>query len=253
MAKRRWRIITVFLLILMVSMTTLAKPKTKKKAPAQPSKATTKVDVDFLARVFKVSREEVATYSRYELSTEELGLVFYLYSVAGRPFSEAELAIIIRQKIGWLELAWRFGLPPLIPEEGVFYFQRPWRPRILPPLEKKEYHQITQGEYEEVIEVKPNKYEYTYAHKRLGITEKLKVSRAKYEYSYEDQRLKETLRINLHNYKYEYEFKDLGSGKEIKRKGIGRPLTPEDLYRQLRQEQAKDPQFSLSIRINIRL
>lgn len=250
MVKRDVYLVMAILLTLTISVTALAKPKAK-GGPGKASQTFSEVDLNFLAGVFKFSKEEVSTYGRYELSIEELSLVFYLYSAAGRPFSEAELAVIAREKKNWEEWAWRFGLPPVIPEEGLFQLQRPWHPRILPPLEKKEYHQTAQGEYEEVIKIKPNKYEYLYTHKRLGIIEVIKVSRSKYEYRYSDPLIEERLEINLRNLKYEYRYKERTSGREIKRKGVGRRLVPELLYRQLRQERAKDPHFSLSIQISI--
>ncbi len=150
-----------------------------------------------------------------------------------------------------MELAWYFGLPPILPERNVFVLRRPWRQRVMPPISEREYKYERKGEIEEKIEFKRDKYEYKYAQKQMGIEEKLEIKRDKYEYKYSDRQYEEKLEVKFPSNRYEYHFKNKYSGEEIKDEGIGRPVTPNILYQELRQVEQKNPRFHLSVRINL--
>ena len=71
----------------------------------------------------------------------------------------------------------------------------------------------------------------------------------RYEYRYEDRAMTETLQVNLHTYRYDYRWVDRRTGREIRWSGAGRPLSPAEIYRQMRGERQRAPGFRLIIRI----
>ncbi len=120
-----------------------------------------------------------------------------------------------------------------------------------PPLGRGEYRQEHKGIYEEKLEIRPGKYEYKYEDKRLGVEEKLEITRDKYEYKYKDRTIEEKLQVDLRTYRYEYKYGNRQTGREVKQSGIGRPLTPDLLYRQMCRERERTPGFRLTVRINL--
>ena len=239
------------LIVVVTAAPLLAKNKDKgwPKGNAQPALA---VDVDFLAVTFNMDRAAVIRLSRYGLDTRELTLVLYLHALVGRPITEADLRFIAAER-DWARLAWYYGLPPVIFEDGLLLLRRPVRARMHPPLGRREYRGRHKGFYEEKLEIRPDRYEYTYRNKRLGVEEKLEITLDKYEYKYEDRVIEERLRVDLRTYRYEYRYENRRTGQDVKQSGIGRPLTPELLYRQVYRERERTPGFRLTVRFNLEL
>ena len=122
-----------------------------------------------------------------------------------------------------------------------------------PPLGRREYRGRHKGLYQETLEIHPGRYEYTYRDKRLGVEEEVKITLDRYEYKYKDHVMEERLGVDLRTCHYEYRYKNRRTGEEIRRTGIGRPLTPELVYRELYREKERTPGFRLTIRINLDL
>lgn len=207
------------------------------------------VEVEFLAATFAVDPAVILELSRYGLNSNELALVLYLHGTVGRPLSPVEIRYIAAER-NWARLAWYYGLPPIILEDGLLVLRRPWRARMHPPLGRAEYRREHKGAYDEKIEIRPGSYEYIYRNKRLGVEEKLEITNGRYEYRYRDRRIEERLEVDLRTCRYEYRYSNRMTRQDIRKTGIGRPLTPELLYRQMRRERERTPGFRLSVRIN---
>ncbi|NLG83894.1 MAG: hypothetical protein GX493_04640 [Firmicutes bacterium] len=246
------RLFILVCLFMMAAAPLMAKHKNKggpKEGAVQPAQP---VDVDFLAVTFNVDRAAVIRLSRYGLDTRELTLVLYLHAVVGRPLTEADLRFIAAER-NWARLAWYYGLPPVVFEDGLLILRRPWRARVHPPLGRKEYRHRYKGLYEETLEIRPGRYEYTYRNKRLGVEERLEITHDKYEYKYKDRFIEERLRVDLRTYRYEYSYENRRTGEDVRRSGLGRPLTPELLYRQVYRERERTPGFRLTVKFNLAL
>ncbi|MGE5599416.1 MAG: hypothetical protein ACM3XS_08555 [Bacteroidota bacterium] len=245
----RWLLVPALALAVLLTVPpVLAKPKKGTVIIVQPARPAG--EIDFLAATFGLDRSAVARYIGYGLQPDELALILYFHAVSGRPLGEAQLRIIARER-DWNRAAWYFGLPPIMLEDGLLVLRRPWRARLFVPAGLGEYKNEKRGAYEEKIAVTPHKYEYKYEDKRLGIEEKLEITRDKYEYKYEDRAVEEKVSVDLRSYRYEYKYKDRRSGLEIKKHGIGRPLTPALVLGQCRAERKKDPGFRLTVRLEI--
>ena len=149
-------LVLLCLIVIAATAPVLAKGKGGPKGSDPPAVS---VDVDFLAVTFDIDRAAVIRFSRYGLDTRELTLVLYLYAVVGRPLAEVELRFIAAER-DWARLAWYYGLPPVILEDGLLILRRPWHARMYPPLGQGEYKQEHKGIYEEKLEMRPGKYEY---------------------------------------------------------------------------------------------
>lgn len=236
--KRFFFVFTAMLFIISISYVSLAAPKLKAS-----------VDVEFLMDIFEVKPSEADYLSRFELGTEELSFILYLYSASGRPVSKEGIDFIVRSNQDWGQLSFYFGLPPILLEDDVLVFRRPWRPRLVPPAGQSEYKKEVKGDYEEKLEIKKNKYEYKYENKRLGITEKVEIKKNKYSYYYKDRTCQEKLEVKYPSNKYEYYYKDFRTGEEIKRKGKGRPVNPDIFYGQIKEKEKVEPGFHFTIEI----
>lgn len=245
-------VLVLICVVAAVSLPIFAKPNKGKNTPPPPPPAPS-IDTQFLIKVYGIDQTRINYFTRFNFTSDELSLVFYLYSVSGRPINDGEIEFIQRNRNNWPLLTWRFGLPPIMLEDGIFRFRHPMQTRHFPPIDKEEYKYEVKGKWEEKVEVKKDKYVYHYKNKSLGIEEKLEVTKDKYEYHYKDNTCEEVLEIKYPSYKYEYRYKDRRSGKEIKKSGIGSPITPVYFYQQLKQEQKVQNDLHFTININIKL
>lgn len=225
-----------------VSGAGLAGPRWRKPAPA-PQPAQTFVDVDFLARTYGMDSRTAMRLSRYGLTTEELSLAFYFCSAAGRPVTEDQIVFVATNK-NWVTLAWYYGLPPVILEDGLFLPRWPHRVRLYPPLGAVRYRYARGGER---LAVSPGRYDYTYVDKRAGIEERVKITRNAYEYHYRDRWMKESLTVNLATYRYVYQYRNHRTGAGYLKRGRGRPLTPHAYYEEVVRVRRSQPGFRLKI------
>lgn len=236
-----------------IAFPTFSKPGKGNSKHTSPPPPTPSQDAQLFFRVYGMDQTRINYFTRFNFSSDELSLVLYLYSVSGRPVNESELIYIQRNRNNWPLLTWRFGLPPIMMEEGIFRFRHPMQVRHYPPIDKEEYNYAVKGKWEEKVEVKKDKYEYHYKNKSLGMEEKLEVTRDKYEYRYKDRTCEETLEIKYPSYRYKYRYKDHRNRTEIKKEGIGSPITPVYFYQRLKQEQKGQPELHFGIQINIKL
>jgi hypothetical protein len=236
--------------LIVVLTLTLAPPALAKRQRAPQAPAPAEYDLELMEGVYGMDREQVRHFSRFGLTREEMGLALYLYSVSGRPLVDDEIRYIARNKGNWPVIAWRFGLPPILLEDGLLRFRRPWRPRLAPPLAVWRYRREIRGEFEEKIETGWGRYQYHYLNRRLQTEERLSIDRKQYVSKYEDPRCRERLEVGYPSRRYEYSYQDKQTGWEIRKQGVGRPITPGLFYRELLREQREEPDFRLSVRVN---
>ena len=62
-----------------------------------------------------------------------------------------------------------------------------------------------------------------------------------------------TLFRSLRTYRYEYKYEEKRNGAEIKKRGTGRPITPALVYQYFQAERHRDPGFTFSIKLEIKL
>lgn len=229
-----------------VTMAGLAGPRWKRPVPIPqpvPQKPVPSVNVDFMVRTYGMEPKTVMRLSRYGLTTEELSLALYFCSVAGRPVTEDQIVFFARNK-NWTTLAWYYGLPPIILEDGLFLPRRPARVRLYPPLGSVEYRYMAGGEW---LVVSRGRYDYAYVDRRAGIEERVRITRDRYEYHYRDRWMEENLTVNLGTYRYDYKFKDRRTGRGFNKRGSGRPLTPYAYYEEVVRVRRVQPGFRLRI------
>ena len=207
------------------------------------------IEIDFLCKSFGMDTAKITYFTKYNFTSEELGLVLYFYSVSGRPINSGEVDYIVKNKGNWAQLSWYFGVPPIMLEDGILKFRHPARVKNYPPMGKSEFKHEGKGEK---VDFKKDKYEYEYTDKSLGIEEKLEIKKDKYSYRYSDKYCEEKLEVKYPSYRYEYHYKDKKTGKEIKKSGTGRPIDPTFFYKTLKQERQTQPGFQFNININIK-
>ncbi len=249
--RKSFRLAPSCLLLIMSLTLTLTPPALAKRQRALQAPAPVEIDLELMEGVYGMGREQVRHFGQFGLTGEEMGLTFYLYSVSGRPLVDDEIRYIARNKGNWPVIAWRFGLPPILPEDGLLRFRRPWRPRLAPPLAVWRYRREIRGEFEEKVETGWGRYEYAYVNRRLQTEERLSIGRKRYLSKYEDPWCRERLEVGYPSLRYEYSYQDKRTGWEIRKQGVGRPLTPVRFYEELQRERREEPDFRLSVRVNI--
>ncbi|TDX52343.1 hypothetical protein [Orenia marismortui] len=260
MSKRLLSLLVIPILITsLFSSATLAKKHKGKKFKNKGHKKkfySKDKDTKFLTDNFKVEQEKIDYFSRLGLSSEEMSLVFYLYSASNRPITKSEISFIVKNKADWSKLAWYFGVPPIILEDGILRFKHSSHSRLSLPLGRENYSRERRGRFNEKISSKKNKYEYTYEDKRLAIQEKIEIKKNKYEYKYENKHLGiiERLEVKYPANKYEYFYYNRNTGERIKKSGRGKPFNPSYFYSKLKEEkEEKDNNINFSVNIDIEL
>lgn len=248
--------LVILLVILAFTSVTMAKPKKPKHKHKKKHPHSSSENKEVMEEVFNIKKEKLKHFNNFNLEPEELSLVFYLHSVSNRPIGNKEIQFILKHKEDWSKITWYFGLPPIMFEDEIITFRHPPTSRqLFLPVEKKRYEATRRGVVEEKLEVKHNKYEYTYRNKRSKIKEKIEIKHNKYNYHYTNKRLgiKETLQVKYPSYRYTYHYKNKRTGERIKKRGRGRPLSPKIFYHKLRKRRQQEAEFHLSVRININL
>ncbi|OCL25380.1 hypothetical protein U472_13595 [Orenia metallireducens] len=252
--------ISIFLItVLLVSSTSsvsIAKAKNEKhKHKNQHSYSNISVDNNFIKKVFNIGDKEIRYFKDFNIGTEELSLILYLYSISNKDITTTDINFIVENKDNLPRLTWYLGLPPIIFEDGIITLRHPKLDRTLPPLGQKVYKNSRKGPVKEKIDIDDNKYEYEYDSKPARIKEKIEIKADKYEYKYENKRLgiEEKLEVKYPSYKYEYHYKNERTGENIKKEGRGYPLSPRYFYQKLKDKKERESNFNVSIRIDINL
>lgn len=247
--------LSIFLIIIMViSYSGIATAKSNKNKPLHKKNIT--VHNQLLTKAYNIDQDQLNFFAKFNLTNQELSLVFYLYANSNRTVTESDIDFIITNKDNWPKLSWYFGLPPILMESEIIYFHRHQHSRIQPPITNEKYEKKRTNEYEEEkLEIKPGKYEYFYKNTRLGLEEKVEIKKNKYSYYYQDKYITEKLEVKYPSYHYEYYYKNHNTGVEIKKEGIGQPLNPDVFYQNLEKKIETNPDFhfSLDIKIDINL
>ncbi|PRX28658.1 hypothetical protein BX659_11286 [Orenia metallireducens] len=252
--------LSIFLIaILMTSSITtvsIAKPKkTKHNQQKQHSNSKISIDNNLMKRIFNIEDKEINYFKKFNIGTEELSLILYLYSLSNKTITANDIDFIVENKDNMARLTWYLGLPPIIFEDGIITLRHPKLDRSLPPLGQRVYQNRRKGPIKEKIDIDDNKYEYEYDNKPAKIKEKIEIKSDKYEYKYQNRRLgiEEKLEVKYPSYKYEYHYKNTRTGENIKKEGRGYPLNPKYFYQKLKDKKEEQSNFNVSIRININL
>ncbi|MFO7815182.1 MAG: hypothetical protein R6V14_05550 [Halanaerobiales bacterium] len=199
--------------------------------------ASSDLDLDFFSRIFNIEKDKLDYFTKFDIPNDDLSTIFYLYSNGDRTLSRNQFEHLANNEYNWRELSIYFGLPPIMFEDEVIKLRRPQRDRMQVPFDKKRYENSRKTEnIEEKVNITPGKYEYYYRDKGRNIEEKIEVKQNKYEYYYKSNNMEEKLTAHTETNKYEYYYKNFKTGKEIKKEGRGRPIDPDKIYRELREE-----------------
>ncbi|GEM_PF-3785466 len=154
------------------------------------------------------------------LSATDQAALFYLANQAGVYTNVEEIIAVWRLDLSGLEIAFRFGFPPVLLDGELLFWRHPPIIHSPLPLARDSYKKHFRHSWgSEEIERKPGKYEYRYVNRLTGVTKRIEIKQQKYSYLYRSKVIEERLEIHFAAKRYEYRYRNRLTGEDVHRSG----------------------------------